>query len=103
MTERLPASLEPAPDAVDLLARCEREERLAGGLHIRGVELSGTRYEGLRLHGVLFEGCRLTGCRWERADLCDVVFRRCDLSNSYWRGGFFERAEIGRASCRERV
>lgn len=75
MTARLPAALEPVSDAAALLSRCEREERLAEGLHIRGADLSGTRFEGLRLHGVLLEGCRLTGCRWERADVSDVVFR----------------------------
>ena len=75
MTARLPAALEPVSDAAALLSRCEREERLAEGLHIRGAGLSGTRFEGLRLHGVLLEGCRLTGCRWERADVSDVVFR----------------------------
>ena len=75
MTARLPASLEPVSDAAALLSRCEREERLAEGLHIHGADLSGTRFEGLRLHGVLLEGCRLTGCRWERADVSDVVFR----------------------------
>ncbi|MCQ5129533.1 pentapeptide repeat-containing protein [Butyricicoccus faecihominis] len=98
MTARLPARLEPAPDAPALLAAAEAEERTAEGLYIRDIDLSGTRLFGLRLRGVLFENCRLSGCCWQRADCVDVVFRHCDLSNSDWRDGYFERTAF--ESCK---
>lgn len=87
-------SLESISSFIDLANESSKEDSSLSGISCSNMIINHSNFQNIEIRKSYFENMTFDHCNFEKASFVDVIFQVCDLSNSIFKGAYFERCQF---------